>query len=45
MEALVAICIGLTFGSVMALGMLIVEHTPINSLLDMWYDMLHNKDK
>ena len=45
MEVLVAICIGLTFGSVMALGMLIVEHTPINSLLDMWYEKLHGKGK
>lgn len=45
MEALVAICIGLTFGSVMALGMLIVEHTPIDSLLDRWYDKLHGRDK
>ena len=45
MEALVAICIGLTFCSVMALGILIVEHTPINSLLDMWYEKLNGKGK
>ena len=45
MEALVVICIGLTFGSIMALGMLIVEHTTIDSLLDMWYDKLHGRDK
>lgn len=45
MEVLVAICIGLTFGSIMAFGMLIAEHTPIDSLLDRWYDKLHGSGK